>query len=298
MRFVWLSRFRRIMQGQSVIEIIVATALFMTIVSGVIPFYLTVFDANQKDIDKLQADLYLQQGLEAVRSIRNQSFSNLVNGTYGLSRTAGYWTLSGSSDLNDKFTRTVVIASAQRDAACNMVASGGTTDTFAKKVTLQVLWDYAPGKPGSTTATQYLTNWPYQAGCEQSSNLEIDMSDVGLSSDDKRVINVRIRNIGNTPIVIDKMTPIWDKIPLIEEIKIGSTIVWKYNNTGTPSGKQPSGVELNIQNYTLPANSNWIDLDHFKYTGDMSDAFLKIYFKMTDGTVRYQEAQLPGDDDD
>lgn len=277
------------------IEIIVATAVFMVMITGIAPLYLGVFDSNLRDADKLAAEMLLQQGLEAVRSIRDYSFSNLTTGTHGLSRGSGYWTFSGSSDVSGKFTRTVLVENITRDSACNVTSGAGTTDNNAKRVTVTINWDYKQGAAGSLSTVEYMTNWSYQAGCEQSSNFVINLSGIALSSDDERVIGVTLENIGNAPISIAKIKISWTNSALLEEVKIGSDIVWKYNNTGSPRGKQPSGTELNIQDFTLPAHSGVIQLDHFLYNSDMSNVTFTIYFIMADDSVRYESVTINDD---
>lgn len=274
--------------GFSIFEVILALAIFMVVIAGVVPFYLSVFDSNLKDGDKLRADTYLQQGLEAVRSIRDQDFGNLVNGTYGLSKTSGYWAFNGNNDTWDKFTRTVVVGDVKRDDPCNVTSAVGNVDSKSKQVTVTVSWQYKQGNPTQISTTEYLTDWQHRGGCEQSSNLIINLSGAYLSSDDKRIAGITLENIGPKPIAIDKIKMTWTNSALMEEIKIASDIVWKYNNTGLPKGKQPSGTEFDIVNATLAANSGVVQLDHFFFNDEMEGITFTIYFTMADGSVRYE----------
>lgn len=285
-----LKHFKAI-KGYSVVEVIVAASFFMIVLAGIVPFYLSVIKTNIKDSDRLQAEMYLQQGLEAARAIRDRGFTNLTNGTYGLSRSNGYWVFVPNVDVLGKFSRQIIISDLQRDSSCNIVSSGGTTDPYSKQINVIVSWSDG-GAMQQMSKAQYLTNWASSVGCEQAGNFLIDLSGIGLSSGGQRVTGVKIRNAGNTPITIDRITATWNNGRLIEEIKIASTIVWKYNNTGTPQGQQPSGTELNIVDYVIPAQSGWLDLDHFFFNGNMSGATFTIYFRMADGTIKYQQANL------
>lgn len=66
-----------------------------------------------------------QEGLEAARDIRDQNFSNLSNGTYGISVT-GTASFLGSSDITDGiYTRTVTVSD---------------VSTGIKKINSQVSW--------------------------------------------------------------------------------------------------------------------------------------------------------------
>jgi hypothetical protein len=278
---------KRFSKGLSIIEVVIATAFFVTLVVSIVPLYLDGFDTNLRDTNKLQADMMLQQGLEAARSIRDQNFNNLVSGTYGLSRSTGYWRFSGAQDVFGKFTRTVNITDSKRDVGCN-VQSSGTTDVYTKKITVTVSWNYTAGNPGQEVATEYLSNWSGYGGCEQSANLVIELSGAYLSSNEQRVAGITLRNVGSFPITIDKVTAEWTNDEQIEEVKIASSIVWKYNGIGSPDGRQSSGVELDVQNVVLPATSGVISLDHFFFTGEMEHVDFTFYVKMADGTVKYE----------
>src|SRR3990172_6077980 len=50
------------------------------------------------------------EGIEAVRNIRDGAFSDLANGTHGLAISGGQWVFSGSSDVVDIFTRSLTVA--------------------------------------------------------------------------------------------------------------------------------------------------------------------------------------------
>ncbi len=83
-----------------------------------------------------------EEGLEAVRSIRNESFANLTDGTFGLAVSGNKWILSGSSDTVDTYTRTIQISS---------------TDSTTKTILSTVSW--SSPIPGSVSYLTNLTNW-------------------------------------------------------------------------------------------------------------------------------------------
>jgi hypothetical protein len=86
--------------------------------------------------------------LEAVRNIRDENFSNLTDGTFGLTSTGNQWNLSGASDTTDIFTRAVTISA---------------VDANRKLVTSTVTWQQNPQRAGSVQAVTYLTNWRVSA---------------------------------------------------------------------------------------------------------------------------------------
>jgi len=279
--------------GQSIIEIIVAVGIFTLIASSIVILYLGSHSTNLRDTERLQADMYLQQGMEATRSIRDYNFSNLTNGTHGLTDINTYWEFSGSSNTFGQFTRSITVADVQRNSSCVIVDSGGTIDNNSKKVTVTVTWDLEGGNSTSISTMEYLNKWTDQTGCCESSYLSIDLSQTIMASGNKRVTGITIENLGSSDITIDKITPTWTNSHLLEEIKIDNTSMWKHNGAGSPSGRQASGTEINIADFTLSSGSGAINIDWFDFDGDMSETSFTFLFTMSDSTARYVEV-TPG----
>lgn len=122
-----ISRGHKSQAGFSVVEVLLAATVFgflVTTVAGAI-IYGRISNADAGDHNRAMA--LAEEGLEAVRNIRDASFSNLTNSspTYGLVQSGGVWTLSGTSDTTGIFTRTVAIS---------------PVDSARKNVTVTVSW--------------------------------------------------------------------------------------------------------------------------------------------------------------
>ena len=109
--------------------------------------------AVQDRTDKVKALEFAQEGIEAVRSMRDGSFTDNISvltfgSTYYAVISGGKWTLSASNPgvLSGKFTRTVVVNNVSRDINDNIVTAGGTNDPKTKKVVVTVSW----GNPAKT----------------------------------------------------------------------------------------------------------------------------------------------------
>jgi type II secretory pathway pseudopilin PulG len=148
-------------KGFSVVEIILATAIFIIFSSGAIFVILQGFEANRLSEEEMVANQYASEGLEAARSIKNLAYSNLSNSTgTGLTRTgANVWGFSGASNAFGKYTRVLTVSDVQRDGSGNIVASGGNVDSNTKKVTSTVSWNASPTRNNSVILSTYLTNW-------------------------------------------------------------------------------------------------------------------------------------------
>lgn len=126
-------------QGFSVVEVLLAATVFAFLVTAVVGAMVYGRASNADAGDHNRAMLLAEEGLEAVRNIRDASFSNLTNNTFGLAQSGGVWTLSGSSDTTGIFTRTIVISA---------------VDTDRKDVTVTVSWGSQ-----QVSVTGRLTNW-------------------------------------------------------------------------------------------------------------------------------------------
>ncbi len=136
--------------GVSIVEVLVASAIIMSSVVAIMGVYSGLTSISVRNTAKVQAGMLLDEGAEALRFMRDVSWSTninpLVNGTtYRL-----YWDYSVSNYgwratttqalIDDEFDRTFVLSSVSRDASNNIVTSGGTTDTGTRKATITVSW--------------------------------------------------------------------------------------------------------------------------------------------------------------
>ncbi|MBI4079052.1 MAG: hypothetical protein HY429_02025 [Candidatus Levybacteria bacterium] len=157
--------------GISVVEVILAVAIFMTFATGAIVVVLQGYGSNVLGAQETIASQFASEGIEAVKSIKNQGFTNLstcgvncATGT-GITKTGGVWVFSGvnnSLTSGKTYTRTIKVEDVQRDAAPpngNIVAVGGTVDPDSKKVTSTVTWNASPSRSNTITLISYLSYW-------------------------------------------------------------------------------------------------------------------------------------------
>ncbi len=148
-------------RGFSVVEVILAAALFVIFVTGSITLILQGLNSNRLGEEQTIANQYASEGIDATRSIKNLGFTNLVNsvGT-GITLSGGVWSFSGSNNiLSNKFTRVLSVSDVSRDVNGNIVVSGGTLDPLTKKIVSTVSWNFTPTRSNSVVLTSYLTNW-------------------------------------------------------------------------------------------------------------------------------------------
>jgi len=147
--------------GFSIIEILVAIGIFAVIATAVVPAIIQTFTMARLGDNETNATLYAQEGIEAARSIKNQAFTNLVNGNYGTATGSGVWAFSGTSNTKDLYTRQINVATVSRDSSGNISAPGcaNLADSSTKQVTSTVTWNSSPTRSNNVTLQAYFTNW-------------------------------------------------------------------------------------------------------------------------------------------
>ncbi|KKU91258.1 MAG: hypothetical protein UY21_C0011G0037 [Microgenomates group bacterium GW2011_GWA1_48_10] len=150
--------------GFSILEVMLAVAIFAIFGVSAAIGIVGALQTNRVALEKTIATQYASEGLEAARSIRNQSYPTFTSpgGPTGISQspTTGSWQWSGSSNILDsRYTRTITLSTVQRDGNGNIVSSGGTDDPNTRKVTSQVTWNFVSNRSLDVSLSEYLTNW-------------------------------------------------------------------------------------------------------------------------------------------
>jgi Tfp pilus assembly protein PilV len=164
MKNIDISHGQKFKLGFGLIETIVAVGIFAIVASTGVIVVLQSFSAHRLSEEETQATLIAQEGIEAIRSIRNQGWSDPFLTTdcssgCGVETSTGSWSFVGSSNTLGKFIRVVTVTSAQRDGNGNLVESGGTVDPDAYFITSEVDWNFTPTRQNQVSVSTYLTNF-------------------------------------------------------------------------------------------------------------------------------------------
>lgn len=135
--------------GFSLVEVLLAVSVFSLIVTGLAGSVIYGQQSTALAGQRVRANFLAEEGLEATRNTRDENYTNLSNGTYGLVISSNQWVFSGSQDTTDIFTRQITIT----DAGTNR-----------KQVTSTVTWQQNPQRTGSVSLVTYLTNWKASVG--------------------------------------------------------------------------------------------------------------------------------------
>lgn len=259
-------------QGFSLIESLLASSLFGLMITAIVGSLIYGQSSVRVSGERARALSIAEEGLEATRNMRDNNFTNLVDGTHGLALASNQWTFSGSSDTTNGFTRTVTITS---------------VDANTKTITSSVSWQQTLQRPGSVTLTSRLTAWR-AITTTQADQITINVSGATIGGSGNAYLrNIELQNNGTTPVIIDRVTVSWTRPNQnIKEIEMEDTVVWSHTGVGTPTGTQSSGTELNIVNATIPAGEDEFEIDHIRMTGNASGDTFTIVFKFTDGSTK------------
>ena len=157
--------------GMSVIEVVLAAAIFVIFASSAVRSLLQNYSANRTGAEYTVATQFASEGLEAVKSIKNKGFTNLnsVNtNTRGLTTTGNQWGFDtdGTNDIlthnsSDDYIRTITVDPVNRDSVppAGNIAAVGTNDPDTKKITSTVTWNFSAGRSETLSLITYLSDW-------------------------------------------------------------------------------------------------------------------------------------------
>lgn len=135
-------------KGQSVVELLIAMGIFALIVSAINFLIIDSYFIHRLGREITLADFLAEEGIEAVRSIRDNSWKDLAAGEYGLAILDNKWVFQGSEEdfsvyLNGGKRKIIVT----------------DLDLDRKKITSQVVWKFTEGRVETLEMITYLTNW-------------------------------------------------------------------------------------------------------------------------------------------
>lgn len=131
--------------GFLLVDILLGVAIFAIIIgsltSGLAFSHREVIGSG----DRIRAVYVAEEALEAVRSIRDQDFASLADGTHGLAVENGLWALSGTGYTTEAGYETAVTLQ--------------TTATDRVGVTANTSWDFGVNRSGSLVLYSEVVNW-------------------------------------------------------------------------------------------------------------------------------------------
>ena len=134
--------------GQSLVELIIAMGIIVLVISSVAFLVIDSYVSGRLSKETTQANFLAEEGMEAIRSIRDNSWDDISPGTYGLALSGSNWILQGSQeDVSFQLNEGIRIITIEE------------IDLDRKKITSQVDWKFIETRPQQVQLITYLTNW-------------------------------------------------------------------------------------------------------------------------------------------
>jgi hypothetical protein len=146
----------------AILEIVLALAIFVLMISSLVTLSAGSFSALMKGNEQIVGQSLAEQGAEAVRSIRDNAWNNLIYNSSGIYQTSSGWALKGegTTDSVGSYAREITFVDICRDASDNITTCPGLyTDIHAQQADVSVSWPSLNGRINTASSTALLTDW-------------------------------------------------------------------------------------------------------------------------------------------
>ena len=150
----------------SLVEVVIASSILLLVGLSLVGTLSQSTVLSLRALRATQGSFLLEEGGEAVKSIRDSSWSSFsalsTSTTYYLafntSTKAWSATTTNPGTVLGSFSRSFIVTSVLRDANSDIVSSGGTIDTGTRQATITVSWPLGNGTTVTKTLVMYLSN--------------------------------------------------------------------------------------------------------------------------------------------
>ena len=150
--------------GFGILEIVIAVSIISATIFSLSFVFIVASKLETMSLDKIRANFIAEEGLEAMRFLRDQSWAGNLGGlsagaTYYLSfaTTTSVWSVgTNGSEIDKLFLRKVTLENVYRNGSYD-IADSGALDSDTKKINVSVEW-LERGSTTTITASTYLSN--------------------------------------------------------------------------------------------------------------------------------------------
>lgn len=154
------------MKGFGLLEIVIAVSIISAVIFSLSFVFIVASRLESDSLNKIRANFIAEEGLEAMRFLRDQSWSGNLSAlapgtTYYLSFNAAssVWSINTSDPgpIDNLFSRKITAENVSRNGSDNIVSSGGAVDSDTKKINVSVDW-LERGATKTLTISTYLSD--------------------------------------------------------------------------------------------------------------------------------------------
>ena len=261
-----VKQIREQQKGQSLIELLLAMSIAIIAIGTLAYLIFNTQISIRQALETTKAQALAEEGLAAVRSMSQQAFQNLTEGTHGLVFQDGSWGFSGTEDISGKYTRTVTVTS---------------IDDEMYAVTSAVAWDITPSRSTTVSYTTYISNWTQTK--DNASDLTFNTSGATYVLGGTSLEGITIANTGiSSAVTISEISIEWDGAPELSTVTIGGTVVY-----ASTSPEVSSGELVDIDDIIIPLGGAPVDFGPIVFSSEMASTDILITAYLSDGSKRY-----------
>lgn len=271
----------------TLVELLIYITLVSIFITGAITFTWDVIYGRERSLQKEVIDLNMRSAMARIGyELRNaKTVDSFSSNSLDLENNDG--TITNISLVNGKI-QISPSGAGPYDLTSNQVKVSdltfkdySSTDQNSKNiqfsVTMQPL-NLLPGQKNdtSTTLTQSIE---FNSQFNLARQILIDLSGATFTGS-YSLTNAKLRNTGAQDILIDKLIISWTNpspSQQLTEVQIaGGDVEW--------SGSAPSGQEIDITDFLLPAYSSQTPINHLQFNSDLSNELVFMTFVLSDGS--------------
>jgi Tfp pilus assembly protein PilV len=151
-------------KGFSLVEVLITSSVLIIFISALIASINVYLKQSDKNRDDVKIGFLLEEGIEALKTIRDESWTNKIatldtDTKYYLEYTTDKWIATSSNlFIDNKYERSFILEEAYRDGNSDLNTSG-TIDNDAKLLTVEVYWfDNNKQSTSSKSLSTYIIN--------------------------------------------------------------------------------------------------------------------------------------------
>lgn len=275
-------------KGQSLLEVIVAMAIFSLIAMVMVSMITGSFLGLTQGGKYTEAEFLAQEGIEAVRSLKDSDWDSIRGYTAtGIEVSGDSWTIKGegTNDIIGDFVRTIYFNNVYRNDNYEIVSAdtlGALLDIRTKEIKSEITWNPRDTIINVVRQISYLTNWE---DINEATCLKINTDTACF---DKRILTgITLENTCPDEVTIIGTTPIWDSTSQITLVQIDGQSCWESNCNWecTPIKRQDSNIFLHFGGNSLTVSGNsTVIVDKYKWETDMVGSNVSLLLKLEDLT--------------
>jgi len=159
-----LNNFKISAEGQSVLSMVVALGVFALLAASLVSLALGSFSNLNRARELTMANALAQEGIEAVRAVRDRAWNELIYNQCAVATSGGQWILvgEGTSEQIGYFTRIIDFFPVYRDSSSEIVESSAPDaydDVLSRRVRIRVSWQNEMGGTNNIERNFYLAAW-------------------------------------------------------------------------------------------------------------------------------------------